>query len=575
MARIKPGQICLLGATGRTGRGILQILLTENYSDWALHIYVRSRAKLLSFFPGIEAFTGVKIFEGSITDVELWRQCFSGADIIISALGENENIAGLRLLQDAANTTVSALQVLSQEDSSNWRRPRLILLSSDTLNPTVAAARPRLVHWVVSNAFCYAYDDLRKAQAVYEAHPQLLRLCLVQPPALVEEGSSGHIIGTERGSLAVSYADLAAGFVEIAISDGYRNSSAVIVSSASKDRLRHVPELTRRIVRGTLARYIPWYLAVEEKMLGSAYLLGYPSEKVIKMYQNDSSQLKSLNDILIRTGATKDNWRQFLGKKKYTAAYTTFFDQELANAQNGWKSLVNEYLFSSPQPLINGFVAVGYEFSNPQIAAEALSLGCTGRDPIHVYLDTQYPGTSTYKTTSAKKILHRVHTDTCFSNLFSIPDYVNLSITFAQAEHALLEHWNAWDIVDPVNQFRDVVDVEGLLLIESRNGDGELGVLRQFWLFVPYVYVAQLRPEIGDGGDVRGVELRGRDWGWVYERCLDGEFGEDVHVVKVVRAFRMLEEWKNERDGWCLRAAVSFVEGFRGWTGFGAGGGGY
>lgn len=98
-----------------------------------------------------------------------------------------------------------------------------------------------------------------------------------------------------------------------------------------------------------------------------------------------------------------------------------------------------------------------------------------------------------------------------------------------------------------------------------------VGVLRQFWLFVLYVYVAQLRPGVGDEGDVDGIELSGRDWGWVYKRCLEGEFWGDAHVIKVVRAFRMLEEWKNERDGWCLRAAVSFLEGFRGWAGFGVG----
>ncbi|KAE8344110.1 hypothetical protein BDV24DRAFT_172043 [Aspergillus arachidicola] len=343
-------------------------------------------------------------------------------------------------------------------------------------------------------------------------------------------------------------------------------------------------------------------------MLGSAYLLGYPCDKLIEMYQNESSQLKSLNDGLIRTGITKDNWRQLLGKKKYTAAYTAFFDQELANTPNDWKTLVNEYLFTPPQPLINGFIgglghafihlAYAYEFSNPQIATEALSLGCTDRDPIHHYLDSPYPDTSTYKTTFAKEILHRVHTDTRFSNLFSVPGFINIATTFAHAEHALLEHWNAWDIVNPAEQFRDVVDLAGLLLIESRNGEGEydfflahlltvghalrvllpsfpwgyrVGVLRQFWLFVLYVYVAQLRPGVGDGRNVGGVELRGRDWGWVYERCLEGESWGDAHVVKVVRAFRMLEEWKNEKDGWCLRAAVSFLEGFRGWTGFGVG----
>ncbi|KAB8223385.1 hypothetical protein BDV33DRAFT_228533 [Aspergillus novoparasiticus] len=306
-------------------------------------------------------------------------------------------------------------------------------------------------------------------------------------------------------------------------------------------------------------------------MLGSAYLLGYPCDKLIEMYQNESSQLKSLNDGLIRTGITKDNWRQLLGKKKYTAAYTTFFDQELANTPNDWKTLVNEYLFTPPQPLINGFIG------------GPLSLGCTDRDPIHHYLDSPYPDTSTYKTTSAKEILHCVHTDTRFSNLFSVPGFINIATTFAHAGHALLEQWNAWGIINPAEQFRDVVDLAGLLLIESRNGEGEydvflahlltighasrvllpsfpwgyrVGVLRQFWLFVLYVYVAQLRPGVGEGGDVGGVELRGRDWGWVYERCLEGG---------------MLEEWKNEKDGWCLRAAVSFLEGFRGWTGFGVG----
>ncbi|KAE8417912.1 hypothetical protein BDV36DRAFT_255405 [Aspergillus pseudocaelatus] len=66
---------------------------------------------------------------------------------------------------------------------------------------------------MVSHALRYAYGDLRKTQAVYEAHPQLLQLCLVQTPALVEERSSGHIVTTEKGSVAVSYVDLAAGFV--------------------------------------------------------------------------------------------------------------------------------------------------------------------------------------------------------------------------------------------------------------------------------------------------------------------------------------------------------------------------
>ncbi|KAF7585245.1 hypothetical protein BBP40_011596, partial [Aspergillus hancockii] len=583
MPLVKPSRICIVGATGRTGRGVLQIFLSETYFDSELRIYVRSRAKLLSLFPGIESYAGVKVFEGSVTDVELLTQCLSGVGIIITTLGENENIPGLRALQDAATTTVSALEILSQTSSSDGRRPRLVLLSSATWNPKFAAARPRPVHWAVRNAFCYTYDDLLRAQAIYAAHPQLLQLCLVQPPALIEEESAGHILSTEKVSLAVSYADLAAGIVEIVTSDEYGDVSAIGVSSASEDQLRHLPEMVRRVVRGLLARYAPWYFAIERKnvdlaplptfyltslpdersktllsllqqnhqdyavlfepkllfhnhmphMLGTAYLLGFPQDKLIKAYQNEAQHLKKLDSGLIRTGVTRNNWRDFFGKKKYTAAYMDFFDQEISNHQGDWKSVVTEYLFRTPQPLIHGFVgglghpmihlAYAYEFCSPEIATEALSLGCTERDPIHRYLDTPYPDTSTYKSTSAKAILQRVHDDPRFSNLFSIPGYANLAAIFPKAESAILEHWNAWDIVKPAAQLKELMQVAGVLLIESRTEAGEydfflahaltvghavrvllpvfpgewrVDVMRQFWLFVLSVYVAQLRPGV-------------------------------------------------------------------------------
>lgn len=50
----------------------------------------------------------------------------------------------------------------------------------------------------------------------------------------------------------------------------------------------------------------------------------------------------------------------------------------------------------------------------------------------------------------------------------------------------------------------------------------------------------------------------------VYERCLQGEVWDDVHQIKVARAFGMLEEWVGENDGWYVKAAVRFVEGFQG-----------
>lgn len=247
--------IALLGATGKTGREILRILLTENFSHVHLNIYVRSRVKLEEIFPNLGQYTRVKVFEGPITDVSLVQKCLVDTEIIISVLGQNENIKGQRVLQDAATTTISALQILKSE-SGEYRPPRLILLSSATWNPKFAAARPAVMHWLIRTAFCYPYADLVRAQSLYSQRPELLDLVLMQPPALVEEEPSGHVISTEEVTLVVSYADLAAGFVEVMASEEHRGLRAVGVSSRAKNQVKHVPELLRRILTGLLALYL-------------------------------------------------------------------------------------------------------------------------------------------------------------------------------------------------------------------------------------------------------------------------------------------------------------------------------
>ncbi|KAE8392484.1 hypothetical protein BDV23DRAFT_181633 [Aspergillus alliaceus] len=211
--------------------------------------------------------------------------------------------------------------------------------------------------------------------------------------------------------------------------------------------------------------------------------------------------LRNPNDGLLRTGITKDNRRQFLGTemytlssitsapcltsgRRYTAAYTEFFDQELFNKHDNWKALVNEYLFSFPEPLMHGFTGI----------PKKSSAACT--------------------PTAASR----------FSSLFSTPGFINIPTIFARTEAAILEHWSAWDIVDPAEQFKEAVYVAGILFTESRDEAGfegssvfvpeesRAGVLRQFWLFVLYVFVARLSPRIGDGEEVRRLELEGRDW---------------------------------------------------------------
>ncbi|PJF03487.1 NAD(P)-dependent oxidoreductase [Acinetobacter seifertii] len=72
--------IALFGATGPTGKHIIEEALKQGYS---LSVYTRDAKKL-------ESFAGrVKIVVGDLNDQDAIAKCINGADVVISALGPN------------------------------------------------------------------------------------------------------------------------------------------------------------------------------------------------------------------------------------------------------------------------------------------------------------------------------------------------------------------------------------------------------------------------------------------------------------------------------------------------------
>ena len=63
--------IAVLGATGKTGREIIKQLLAKD-SDVHVKIYVRSQKKLFGLLPNLFSDPRVKVFEGPLSDPELW-----------------------------------------------------------------------------------------------------------------------------------------------------------------------------------------------------------------------------------------------------------------------------------------------------------------------------------------------------------------------------------------------------------------------------------------------------------------------------------------------------------------------
>jgi hypothetical protein len=121
-----------------------------------------------------------------------------------------------------------------------------------------------------------------------------------------------------------------------------------------------------------------WCYSHTFKLLGSAYFLGASSKMLVELYEHEVTTLVEINDSFVRGDAvTRRNWRDFLAQKRYdsnsrysvitgpftedkrlysyTVAYVDFFDEEIARLNGDWKQVVKTYLFTGPQPLINGY----------------------------------------------------------------------------------------------------------------------------------------------------------------------------------------------------------------------------
>ena len=95
------------------------------------------------------------------------------------------------------------------------------------------------------------------------------------------------------------------------------------------------------------------------QILGSAYILGGTSEHLHKIYDKEAEELEPWQDS--PGEISKDDWRDFLGKREYQRAFVDYFEDQLVAKRYDWKALLDEYLFEGKEPLVNGLVS-GREF---------------------------------------------------------------------------------------------------------------------------------------------------------------------------------------------------------------------
>ncbi|KAI4175554.1 MAG: hypothetical protein LQ343_001545 [Gyalolechia ehrenbergii] len=243
----------VLGATGATGSNILKLLTKDPQNT--INVYVRSKSKLLAQVPGITSNKRVNIFTGNLSDTALIASCVKNTDAIFSTVASNDNVPDTHIAQDTAQSIVVALMDLRMTEPQT-KLPTIIWLSSASVNPKFYKKEPAFVHWLLSHAFSFVYTDLAHAEDYLKMHQKWLKAVFIQPGGLSEDKQRGHALSLDKEQTFTSYADLAAGMIEVAEKGGYDWQGVAVVPAT--DGTAFEWKTPGRMLRGLTFHFAPW-----------------------------------------------------------------------------------------------------------------------------------------------------------------------------------------------------------------------------------------------------------------------------------------------------------------------------
>ncbi|KAF1931302.1 NAD(P)-binding protein [Didymella exigua CBS 183.55] len=245
----------ILGATGQTGGSILQ-LLGENPKN-KINVLVRSRSKLEKAYPPLASNSNISVFEGSITDTSNLASCLKDTRAVFLTVAVSVNIPGVSVSMDTAKAVVSALQSLKTQDTA-FKAPRLVILSSASLDDKFWRGAPSFVHSIMYTANAHIYDDLAAAERYLRQHEDWLDLTFVMPGGLTHDVQQGHELSETKQQTFISFLDLAAGMIEVADSGGEWEGKhvSVVLKEGRKAGFEWGAPLA--IGQGLLFSFFPW-----------------------------------------------------------------------------------------------------------------------------------------------------------------------------------------------------------------------------------------------------------------------------------------------------------------------------
>lgn len=246
----------ILGATGNCGTALVQLLLRNPKNE--VHAYCRNKTKLIRQLPDETQNKRMKIFEGAITDVDMMVECIRDCRAIFFVASMNGNMPGCRVGQDSAICVIEALKKIRSGSASPTPTPKLVILSSATIDPHLSRTMPWWFHPIMIRAGSFVYDDLRLMEDYLRKQQDWVSTIFVKPGGLSVDAARGYRLDFDEHDSFIAYPDLAAAMLEAADDPTGRYDMKNISVCNTNGSAAFPKNTPATILYGLLSHYFPW-----------------------------------------------------------------------------------------------------------------------------------------------------------------------------------------------------------------------------------------------------------------------------------------------------------------------------